>query len=68
MKETEIQLSIKYLQDVYYQEKDESVKDYLNEIYQSIPSNSDTSDFVNFKIKLDSLIYEFKQSKNSTNC
>ena len=64
MKESEIQLSIKYLQEVYKQEKDESVRDYLNQIYQSIPSNSDTLDFVNFKIKLDSQIYEFKQSKN----
>jgi hypothetical protein len=64
MKESEIELSIKHLQDVYYKEKDESVKDYLNQIYQSIPNNPDALDFLNFKIKLDSLIFEFKQSKN----
>jgi hypothetical protein len=64
MKESEIELSKKCLIKVYDQEKDESVKDYLNQIYKSISNNPDALDSVNFKIKLDSLIYEFKHSKN----
>lgn len=63
MKESEIELSKKYLTKVYNQEKDELVKDYLNQIYKQ-STNSDYSDFTNFKIKLDNLIYDFKQSKN----
>lgn len=63
MKESEIELSKKYLTKVYNQEKDELVKDYLNQIYKQ-STNSDYSDSTNFKIKLDNLIYDFKQSKN----
>jgi hypothetical protein len=63
MKESEIESSKNYLTKLYLEEKDESVKDYLNQIYKQ-STNSDYSDSTNFKIKLDSLIYEFKQSKN----